>query len=494
MSAISLVFDGQSDSVPRESVSGLFEHRRIAADEQTYVVQSCVPIDAFKTLVGSLQTQTKISVTRENALSLLPLAKEFFLSELASECAAFPVSVDPFVTLSDRVYELERQISLLLRFQGEIESQKEGLEHLRLAVEELKASLEQFSTEKPPNSARLLHPTPPGAKTQPTSKLPLPKPHPAPKLPSLRPQPSTEPHWVEMQMKVAKSLDGIISFLTQTNGGNVHVNGLVTITSKSVSDDPRFALTNTADLDSDAFFESKDEPGQWVCWDFLETRLHPTRYTISSIDLKSWVIEASLDGETWIEIHRQTADQAGSNVASFACSHEAGCRFIRLTQIDVNPVGGGKAGGNALRLRAVEFFGTLLEFERPPASRMNAAIGLDLGGQFDAAIDAYLALTVADCGSVVQFDRSMNRVVKLTAAYREQRLVEVVNIAAKAFMNANRCPSLARTLEEIKAYPDAHEIYKMARMWEDAARLAQYLEPDEQIAFQREYALHSTHA
>jgi hypothetical protein len=55
--------------------------------------------------------------------------------------------------------------------------------------------------------------------------------------------------------------------------------------------------------------QSKDEPGQWVCWDFREIRVHPTHYTIETVWLKSWVVAGSLDGESWTEIHPQTDNQ-----------------------------------------------------------------------------------------------------------------------------------------------------------------------------------------
>jgi hypothetical protein len=42
---------------------------------------------------------------------------------------------------------------------------------------------------------------------------------------------------VEFPLKEANSLDGIIFYLTRKHGGNVHENGIVTITSKSVYKD-----------------------------------------------------------------------------------------------------------------------------------------------------------------------------------------------------------------------------------------------------------------
>jgi hypothetical protein len=105
------------------------------------------------------------------------------------------------------------------------------------------------------------------------------------------------PKSLSFPMKGAKLLDGIISYLTKKHSGNVQEKGIVRITSKSVSDNPKWVLKNVADLTSNSCFWSKDEPGQWVCWDFGEMRVRPTRYTINGEDLKSWVVEGGLQME-----------------------------------------------------------------------------------------------------------------------------------------------------------------------------------------------------
>jgi hypothetical protein len=164
----------------------------------------------------------------------------------------------------------------------------------------------------------------------------------------------------EFPLKEARSKDGIISYLTRKHRGNVHDKGIVTITSKSVlNDDPKLALRNLADLTHDSCFQSKNEPDQWVCWDFHEMRVRPTHYTIRTFGLKSWVVEGSLDGEAWTEIDRET-DNVDFNrwgkTTSFAVSNSAECRFIRLTQ-----TGKGHDGYDILSIRAFEVFGTLRE-------------------------------------------------------------------------------------------------------------------------------------
>jgi hypothetical protein len=164
---------------------------------------------------------------------------------------------------------------------------------------------------------------------------------------------------VEIPMKAGNSLDGIIAYLTKKHGGNVHERGIVIITSTSARDDREFALKNVADLACDSRFSSKEKgSGQWVCWDFCEMRVRPTHYTISTDFLKSWVVEGSLDGESWVPIDRQknSRDFVDEGVASFAIAKPREFRFIRLVQTHKT-----QSGDGWLQLYAVEFFGTLSE-------------------------------------------------------------------------------------------------------------------------------------
>jgi hypothetical protein len=171
---------------------------------------------------------------------------------------------------------------------------------------------------------------------------------------------------IELPMKAAKSLEGIISYLTKKHGGNVHEKGIVTITSKPGRGPTSAAPANVADLTSDSVFCSEgEEPCQWVSWDFREMRIFPTHYTIQASELMCWVVEVSLDGEWWKEIDRQTYIRGFSseenepnvwNILSFAVSKPVQCRFIRLTQTCLN-----NERVDYLALRAVEFFGMLSE-------------------------------------------------------------------------------------------------------------------------------------
>jgi hypothetical protein len=156
----------------------------------------------------------------------------------------------------------------------------------------------------------------------------------------------------QFPLREAKSVDGIISYLTQKHGGNVHDKGIVTITSKSVRGDdvPR----NVADLTSPSQFRSDHGFVQWICLDFHEIRVCPTHYTIKSASLKSWLVESSLDGEAWTKIDRKTNNNDFK--ASFAVSNSDECRFIRLTQTEQN-----RMWGYELGILAFELFGILFE-------------------------------------------------------------------------------------------------------------------------------------
>jgi hypothetical protein len=120
--------------------------------------------------------------------------------------------------------------------------------------------------------------------------------------------PGTSLDVVQCVMKKANSLEGIIACLTRRAGGNVRKEGIVTITAKS-----RRSRTHpeiVADLTASFAFCSDDgEPGQWICWDFRPMRVRPTHYTIVGSDMKSSVVDGSLDGRTWIEIDRRRHNQ-----------------------------------------------------------------------------------------------------------------------------------------------------------------------------------------
>jgi uncharacterized coiled-coil protein SlyX len=272
--------------------------------------------------------------------------------------------------LSERISKLESQISsqtltIIVDLKESIANHDRQLQSLRSRLSGLDTNLRKVGTDlnelklclSDPLSTRMSPPVSPN----PIRPVRVSPPTPVPPVSSSKSLKATE-----FPLKESKSLEGIICYLTRKHGGNVHEKGLATIASKSViKDDPKYAARNLADLTSRSYFHSKNEPGQWICWDFHKMRVHPTHYTIKAALLKSWVVESSLDGVgwfsqgTWTEIDRKTDnwDFTGlGGTASFAVSNSGECRFIRLTQ-----TGKDHFGYDELGIYAFEFFGTLLE-------------------------------------------------------------------------------------------------------------------------------------
>jgi hypothetical protein len=76
-------------------------------------------------------------------------------------------------------------------------------------------------------------------------------------------------------------------------------------------------------------------------------------------DLKSWVLEGSLDGKKWVELDRrvQCWDLNSPDVTkTFDAGSIEEWRIIRLRQIDQN-----HAGGDSICICSFELFGSLIE-------------------------------------------------------------------------------------------------------------------------------------
>jgi hypothetical protein len=290
---------------------------------------------------GTIRTICAIRHTSKGArkLTVSRVKKEICQSGTMSRA-------DDFSSLSQRISRLERQMSPFAnsarRLEERIDSQERELEHLRFDVENLKShggtsiqpEIESHQQQLEDLRSEVL-----GLRFARACAAPI---------------------TITFPMSEEKSLDGIICYLTEKQAGNVHQTGIVTMTSSSVlSNDARFRLENAADLTTQLGFRSKNAPGQWICWDFHQRRVRLTHYTIDAWRLKSWVLEASLDGENWIAIDGQIDNrdfQQAKIMASFAVSNRVECRFVRLTQTDKN-----HRGNDCLRLRLAEFFGRLTE-------------------------------------------------------------------------------------------------------------------------------------
>jgi hypothetical protein len=165
-------------------------------------------------------------------------------------------------------------------------------------------------------------------------------------------------------MNSASPLDGVFSHLSRKLGENLHEKGIMTITSRSVyANDPQHSPKNLAAPILGCFFCPLTAI-EWVQWDFHELRVAPTHYSIQthnspvgSAHLKSWVIEGSINGSSWIELHRRTNSHdlnGPAVIRSFSISKMIDCRFIRLRQ-----TGSNHRNDNNLVFSCLELFGIL---------------------------------------------------------------------------------------------------------------------------------------
>jgi hypothetical protein len=309
-SLMALVFDGNPYWVLKSCISEFLAYRRQLLNSPTYAVRSAVPLEIFLRFVHFIKTRETPAITAENAASLSLLAEEFHLSELASECLLF---------------------SGLGQLEQLVEDQKREFESIQLEVEKMKASLRESEPRRPPPFAAQFE-TPP------------------PIVPQLYTYEDEYP-W-----------DG-----DKWRNGIIHAYGSrwPVSTAKSVCNlGEEYAPQNVANFhrsEDDHYFSSKNAPGQWICWDFEHRPVCPTHYTIRAVFLQSWVLDGSLDGETWTEMHAQRDCLAFRQVsdASFRISRPVRCRFIRLLQTGLNCV-----GRDDLWMYRVQFFGTVLRSTR----------------------------------------------------------------------------------------------------------------------------------
>lgn len=103
-----------------------------------------------------------------------------------------------------------------------------------------------------------------------------------------------------------KNFSGIFNYLYNKTNGNIEDEIILTTTSE-ISNTSGNSISN-AFLFNDILrdFVTDDNPNSWMCFDFKNSRVAPTFYTIKSTYLeqyhihpKSWVIEGSIDNTSW---------------------------------------------------------------------------------------------------------------------------------------------------------------------------------------------------
>jgi hypothetical protein len=397
MSDVSVVCDGKRVSVP---VLHLINKCRLfqanpALLAQPYKVRSRVSVANFEIFVGAIKGVGP-EITEENIFDLYALCSEFTFSELSAKLSAFPLrnsfpdrdARQDIAALRNDAQRQERDFVALHRevsaLRDEQELQSRDVQSLRTEMSNffdqqrgfLRAALSRLEDEGAALRAtireqqREIEVLRLALGTVPVSQVTA----------DLRKEITGLRFKVESSGRQFIPLDplsGIIAHLTRRCGGNVHDRGVVQITSSGTYEEARWcAAMNAADLAVDsAFWSGHRWPGEnishsrntWICYDFRDWKIIPTHYSIRSYcggsvnshNLKSWIVETSMDGFEWIEVdHKENnSDLNARNITrTFGIAKCNICRLIRLVNIGRN-----HANTDALVISCWEIFGLLME-------------------------------------------------------------------------------------------------------------------------------------
>lgn len=177
----------------------------------------------------------------------------------------------------------------------------------------------------------------------------------------------------EFKFTYGKEFSGIFKYLTDTTHGNIHDNGTVEITSNSFQSEYGHPK-NLVDYEENNSYSSDNQSDVFIQFDFKDRSVQLTDYSIQStpggganwVHLRSWVIEASNDGNDWEDIDRHSNDQSlngQSFKSTFKIQKETNefYRFIRLKQTGCSWYLYPNDNNYSVWIQSIEFFGKLQE-------------------------------------------------------------------------------------------------------------------------------------
>ena len=156
----------------------------------------------------------------------------------------------------------------------------------------------------------------------------------------------------------SRESQGIIAYLTRECGGNVHEKGIVEVIGSTCIGES-YQAKNAADLGTESYFWSDDEPKSWIRYDFRGQRVIPCGYVVGTSPesgrLKEWVFEGSKDGISWVELDRRE-EMESFMIKYFQISPvpREKFRFIQFKQTGANGY-----GTCDLMISSLEIFGNL---------------------------------------------------------------------------------------------------------------------------------------
>lgn len=167
-------------------------------------------------------------------------------------------------------------------------------------------------------------------------------------------------HFHECHYSRGGVFNGIIKYLTDKAGGNIHDKGIIEVSTNCPNYDK--PPKNLLDFNCKNYFEA-DGRNAWIKFDFKNMKVKLEKYSIKSYSagvdqfhLKNWLIEISNDNENWITIdkHSNCHTLNGNGlVGTFDVQPNNFSRFVRLRQT------GGLWGEGYMWLHEIEFYGYL---------------------------------------------------------------------------------------------------------------------------------------
>ena len=139
--------------------------------------------------------------------------------------------------------------------------------------------------------------------------------------------------------------------------------GVVNITASSTGCTDR-QCHQVTDYGWNNYWHTRYEPNPWICFDFKDKTVRPTKYRLKSDGywggdhLIQWVIEGMNDGGSWEELDRRnTQDLNGTYITkTYDCQGMSpkSYRYLRLRATGKN-----SSNHDGLDLSEIEFFGVL---------------------------------------------------------------------------------------------------------------------------------------
>jgi hypothetical protein len=156
---------------------------------------------------------------------------------------------------------------------------------------------------------------------------------------------------------------GLICYLRERCGGNVHEKGIVDITCSSRDYHQCWEIVN---YDWNSYFYTANSANSWIQFDFKDRSVSLSHYALKSDGqnchhLLQWQLSGSNNGNEWTIVDERNTQELNGNYVTkmYHCSATSSVsqyyRYIRLTQTGKN-----SSGSDYLMLANIEFFGSMV--------------------------------------------------------------------------------------------------------------------------------------